>query len=54
MIQSMATSERLQIIDIRFEVTFSCLILPSIRPVVRVQDLKHAKKTCQNVIMSDA
>ena len=54
MIQSMATSERLQMIDTRFEVTFSCPILPSIGPVVRVQDPKHAKKTCRNVIMSGA
>ena len=51
MIQSMATSERLQMIDTRFEVTFSCPILPLIGPVVRVQDPKHAKKTCRNVIM---
>ncbi|PKK59329.1 hypothetical protein RhiirC2_871301 [Rhizophagus irregularis] len=51
-IQSMATNERLQMIDTRFEVTFSCPILLSIGSVVRVQDLKHAKKTCRNIIMS--
>ena len=54
MIQSMAMNERLQMIDTRFEVTFSCPILPSIGLVVRVQDPKHAKKTCWNIIMSGA
>lgn len=54
MIQSMATNERLQLIDTRFDIIFSCLILPSVGPVVRIQDPKHSKKTCQNVIMSGA
>jgi len=54
MIQSMATNERLQLIDTRFDVIFSCPILPSVGPVVRIQDLKHGKKTCRNVIMSGA
>ena len=53
-IQSMAADQRLQLIDTRFDVIFSCPILPSVGPVLRVQDPKHAKKTCRNVIMSGA
>ena len=44
MIQSIATSERLQMIDI---VTFSCPILPPIGLVIKVQDPKHAKKPAE-------
>ncbi|EXX59103.1 hypothetical protein RirG_191710 [Rhizophagus irregularis DAOM 197198w] len=54
LIQSMSIDERLQMIDTRFDITFSCPIIPSVGPVLRVQDSKHAKKTCQNVIMSGA
>jgi hypothetical protein len=52
MIQSMITSERLQMIDIRFKVAFSYSILPSIESIVKIQNLKHTKKICQNVIIS--
>ncbi|CAB4446641.1 unnamed protein product [Rhizophagus irregularis] len=54
LIQSMSIDERLQMIDTRFDVTFSCPIILSVGPVLRVQDPKHTKKTCQNVIMSGA
>ncbi|PKC72713.1 hypothetical protein RhiirA1_389574 [Rhizophagus irregularis] len=54
LIQSMSIDERLQMIDTRFDITFSCPIIPSVGPVLRVQGSKHAKKTCQNVIMSGA
>lgn len=50
----MPIDERLQMIDTRFDVTFSCPIIPSVGPILRVQDPKHAKKTCRNVIMSGA
>ena len=35
-IQSMSANERLQLIDTRFDVIFSCSILPSVRPVIRI------------------
>ena len=40
-IQSMVIDQRLQLIDTRFDVIFS---YPLVGPILRVQDLKHAKK----------
>ena len=46
--------QRLQLIDTRFDLIFSYPILPSVGPVLRVQDPKHAKKTARNAIISGA
>jgi hypothetical protein len=42
MIQSMATNKQLQLIDIRFDIIFSCLILPLVGPIdaAQIQILK--------------
>jgi hypothetical protein len=48
------TSEKLTICESTLNINFSCPILDKVGPIICVQDLKHAKKTARNAIMSGA
>src|SRR6266542_4759999 len=53
-IQSYLTNERLTFQNKKFGIDFSCSVFSNVEPVIHVQDLKYAKKTSRNAIMSGA
>lgn len=46
------TTNEIKIKDDMLNISFRCPIFPNIGPVLRVQDLKHVKKTARNAVMS--
>jgi hypothetical protein len=53
-IVNIQTSEKLKVIEPQLKINFSCPIFECVGPVIHMQDLKHAKKTARNSIMSGA
>ncbi|RHZ46483.1 hypothetical protein Glove_620g12 [Diversispora epigaea] len=48
------TDKKVEIIDKTLNINFNCPVFSNIEPVLRIQDLKHVKKTARNVVMSGA
>ncbi|POG58716.1 hypothetical protein GLOIN_2v1789992 [Rhizophagus irregularis DAOM 181602=DAOM 197198] len=53
-VQQISTPSRLRISYAPYNIDFNCPIFPNVRPVIRIQDPKHAKKMGHNAAMSGA